>query len=433
MLPADSPFAALPAPGPHPGTAELRAYAAGTLPPADEHRIEAHTLDCERCAELLEGFSMSDAATTDQALAELRARLAARVADAPAVPMLLPASRPLWPRLAAAVALLGVAGGGIWGWQQYEPAPATTARVATVATAAAVVPQASVAAGAAKAAARATTAAAPEPTATAAAPASAEASATQVAAVARAAKPAQTAPVVAPAAAAIASNAKAARVAAAGRVAAADYAAVVPARRGHTQRTGPLVPAPATAPEQVALAPNAAPMAATQSAADNPVSLRPEAASAAPAPVLARVAARPPGRPAADTVLALGEVSVASAIRKAKAMPAGTAALVANTPMPAAVAIAPAPVTGTPALRDYLRREAAEFELEEGAKPLSGTVRLRFVVEADGQLSNLRVVRGLRADYDEEALRMVCEGPAWRPGIAGGRRAALPMEITVSF
>ncbi|MDQ2793641.1 MAG: zf-HC2 domain-containing protein, partial [Bacteroidota bacterium] len=81
MLPADSPFAPLPAPGPHPATAELRAYAAGTLSPADEHRLEAHSLDCERCAELLEGFSMSDAATTDHALAELRARLQARVAD----------------------------------------------------------------------------------------------------------------------------------------------------------------------------------------------------------------------------------------------------------------------------------------------------------------------------------------------------------------
>ena len=76
MLPADSPFASLSAPGPHPGPAELRAYAAGTLNPADEHRIEAHALDCDRCAELLDGFSMSDAATTDRALAGLRARFA---------------------------------------------------------------------------------------------------------------------------------------------------------------------------------------------------------------------------------------------------------------------------------------------------------------------------------------------------------------------
>ena len=76
-------------------------------------------LDCARCAELLEGFSMSDAATTDLALAGLRTRLQARVADDMTTPpVLLPASRTLWPRLAAAAALLGVVAGGIWGWDR---------------------------------------------------------------------------------------------------------------------------------------------------------------------------------------------------------------------------------------------------------------------------------------------------------------------------
>ena len=60
-------------------------------------------------------------------------------------------------------------------------------------------------------------------------------------------------------------------------------------------------------------------------------------------------------------------------------------------------------------------------------------MKVRFVVGADGKVSNLQVVRSLRADYDAEALRIICEGPAWRPGIANGRRASLPMELTISF
>jgi TonB family protein len=84
-------------------------------------------------------------------------------------------------------------------------------------------------------------------------------------------------------------------------------------------------------------------------------------------------------------------------------------------------------------LRNYLYHEAAKFEPAEGERRLNGSVRLRFTVGADGKLSNLQVVRGLRADYDEEALRLICEGPAWRPGIANGRRADLPMEVTVLF
>ena len=110
MSPADSPFAPLPAPGPHPATAELRAYAAGTLAPGHEHRIEAHTLDCERCADLVDGFSMSDAATTDQAVAELRTRLQARIGQEEPTPV---AGDWAWPRIAAAAALVAAVGGGI--------------------------------------------------------------------------------------------------------------------------------------------------------------------------------------------------------------------------------------------------------------------------------------------------------------------------------
>ena len=110
-----------------------------------------------------------------------------------------------------------------------------------------------------------------------------------------------------------------------------------------------------------------------------------------------------------------------------------TTVRVANTPMPAALAINPVPVGGSTVLRDYLRRVANDFKTETNNSPLAGTVRIKFTVEADGKLSNLKVVRGLRADYDSEALRIVCDGPAWQPGVAGGRRAPLPMEVTVPF
>ena len=396
MLPADSPFAPLPAPGPHPATAELRAYAAGTLSPADEHRIEAHSLDCERCAELLEGFSMSDAATTDHALAELRARLQARVADDALAPALLPTSRPLWPRLAAAAALLGVAAGGIWGWERYAPAPATTARIEVAAPVTS--PNAAVAA------------------AETAPPEAADAA---MAAGAATAPPASVSAPPSPAAAAdVTIDSK------------ADYAIVTPTRQNAARlRTISPPPPPIAAMPQAEVA--ATPVATAPSAADmarSEPALTGDAAASSRPSELARAA-----RPAADSVPNLGEVAVAVRSAKAKAAASTASALVANSPMPAAMTIAPAPVTGTPALRDYLRQEAADFELEEGAKPQSGTVRLRFVVGADGKLSNLQVVRSLRADYDEEALRMICEGPAWRPGIAGGRRAALPVELTVSF
>jgi outer membrane biosynthesis protein TonB len=101
--------------------------------------------------------------------------------------------------------------------------------------------------------------------------------------------------------------------------------------------------------------------------------------------------------------------------------------------MPAAPKVPPAPLGGYAALREKLRREATEFKPEEGERSLSGTVQLRLTIGADGRIQQTKVLRGLRADYDEEAQRLVCDGPGWVPGISGGKRAPLEIDIAVPF
>jgi len=392
MSPADSPFAPLPAPGPHPATAELRAYAAGTLAPTDEHRIEAHMLDCERCADLVKGFSMSDSATTDHAVAELRTRLQARIGQEEPAPV---AGGWAWPRIAAAAALVAAVGGGLWTLEQHQTtAPPATARQETAAPAA-------------------PPTAAPAPTAEPAPPAPAE-----VAAVPEA-KPAPKPT--------------------------ADYAAVTPPAQPRRGLTSPSIQAGRSEEE----AADYAVLSEKKAEPDNVATVETEAPAASPpaassAPGYGTIAAAPArksealaGRIAADSTGPARGLSIASRMAmkpKAKiATDDATPAMVPNTPMPAAPTLNPAPVGGTPALRDYLRREASQFVPEINNLRISGTVRIRFIVEADGKLSNIKVTRGMRKDYDEEALRLVCEGPAWQPGIAGGKRAPLPMEVTVPF
>ncbi|UOQ73229.1 energy transducer TonB [Hymenobacter cellulosilyticus] len=58
---------------------------------------------------------------------------------------------------------------------------------------------------------------------------------------------------------------------------------------------------------------------------------------------------------------------------------------------------------------------------------------MRFTVKADGSLDNFKVMRGLRRDYDQEAIRLLCEGPAWKPGAANGRRADQVVDVNVTF
>ena len=411
MSPADSPFAQLPAPGPHPAPAELRAYAAGTLAPAQEHRIEAHALDCARCADVLDGFAMTDAATTDQAVAGLRTRLHARIGHPAAEPA---ATGWAWPRIAAAAALVGVVGGGLWGWEQRAPAPKPeTARLETSAPAA----SKQVAAPA-----PATTDIASRTSATA----TTEPEASPATRAASAAKPQVRHPEYA--AAAPSQVARRHRVSArqAPTAASAGYAVLVDAASAPASST--VVDAVTEAKEPAGTADAAVAdveISASVKKMAVPTASKGEAAFATPA--------------VADSVTSDRKNLAANSLNEARiainslAADNTAAASVPNTPMPAAFAIKPIPVGGTSALRDYIRRQAAEFEPGEGAKRIHGVVRLTFTVGADGKVSNLKVVRSMRADYDDEALRMVCEGPAWQPGIAAGRRTPLPIELTVTF
>jgi hypothetical protein len=136
MLPTNPLLNATAPAGPHLPVALLRQYAAGALAPAAQHRVEAHTLACPRCADILAGLLQTPAATTDQALAQLQQRLRQRVqqAAAPARQVAAPRRhRWLAPQLAAAAALLlGLVAGGWWTWQQRQHLPAASTTVASV-------------------------------------------------------------------------------------------------------------------------------------------------------------------------------------------------------------------------------------------------------------------------------------------------------------
>jgi hypothetical protein len=134
MLPLNPLLHATAPAGPHLPVALLRQYAAGTLAPATQHRVEAHTLACPRCADLLEGFLQTTPAATDQALAKLQQQLRQRVAQQAAPARQVHALR--HPRLlvlqlaAAATLLLGLVAGGWWVWQQRRAARAAPAAMA---------------------------------------------------------------------------------------------------------------------------------------------------------------------------------------------------------------------------------------------------------------------------------------------------------------
>ncbi|MCC3160754.1 energy transducer TonB, partial [Hymenobacter sp. 15J16-1T3B] len=161
-------------------------------------------------------------------------------------------------------------------------------------------------------------------------------------------------------------------------------------------------------------------------------------------PAAATVAAAPaPGaaRKAAEMVDS-GRAKLMAMSRMAPAAPADSAtarvfreeASKRKAELPPAPALAPFPVGGYPALRSYLRREQRRPETGIGGQAHSdGIVKLKFMVDADGAVHDIQVVRGVNPEYDEEAIRLVCEGPAWRPAIVNGRRTAQAVRLDVPF
>ncbi len=64
---------------------------------------------------------------------------------------------------------------------------------------------------------------------------------------------------------------------------------------------------------------------------------------------------------------------------------------------------------------------------------VEGKVYLQFVVEADGTLSNIKVLRGIDYGCDEEAIRVLRQMPRWIPGEQGGQKVPVYYTIRVSF
>ncbi len=64
---------------------------------------------------------------------------------------------------------------------------------------------------------------------------------------------------------------------------------------------------------------------------------------------------------------------------------------------------------------------------------IDGKVYTQFVVNIDGTLSNLKVVRGIGYGCDEEALRIIRLMPQWLPGLHHGRTVPVIYTLPVNF
>lgn len=66
-------------------------------------------------------------------------------------------------------------------------------------------------------------------------------------------------------------------------------------------------------------------------------------------------------------------------------------------------------------------------------KRVTGIVVVQFVVEMDGSLSNMKIAKGLTADCDKEALRVINASTPWVAGKQRGKPVRVKKTVVVNF
>ena len=64
---------------------------------------------------------------------------------------------------------------------------------------------------------------------------------------------------------------------------------------------------------------------------------------------------------------------------------------------------------------------------------LEGKVFVEFVVGKEGKITDVKVLRGIGAGCDEEAIRVLKNSPAWTPGKQRGRPVRQRMVLPITF
>jgi periplasmic protein TonB len=64
---------------------------------------------------------------------------------------------------------------------------------------------------------------------------------------------------------------------------------------------------------------------------------------------------------------------------------------------------------------------------------IEGTVYVRFIVNGDGSVSDVQVIKGVHPDYDKEASRVISMLPSWKGGSHNGRPVSVRMVLPIKF
>ena len=87
---------------------------------------------------------------------------------------------------------------------------------------------------------------------------------------------------------------------------------------------------------------------------------------------------------------------------------------------------------GEQAMMDFVSKNVV-YPKEAQEKGISGRVMVNFIVEKDGSVNEVKIVRGIGGGCDEEAVRVVKAMPKWKPGKEKGKPVRVSYIMPIFF
>ena len=87
---------------------------------------------------------------------------------------------------------------------------------------------------------------------------------------------------------------------------------------------------------------------------------------------------------------------------------------------------------GDRALMDFIK-DSIQYPADARKRGIQGRVFANFIVEPDGSLSDIKILRGIGGGCDEEAIRVIESMPKFIPGMQNGEAVRVSYTIPVIF
>ncbi|MCA1763439.1 MAG: TonB family protein [Flavobacteriales bacterium] len=87
---------------------------------------------------------------------------------------------------------------------------------------------------------------------------------------------------------------------------------------------------------------------------------------------------------------------------------------------------------GDAGLFGYLKSNTRFPQMERDAR-MQGKVYAEFVVNEKGEVEQVKILRGLAAGFDREAVRVISGMPNWKPGLQNGEPVSVRYRLPIHF